>query len=1172
VFPRFLGPTILALLLASLVLPTVGPSRPSNVQTSQGADLPPAFQELLASAANSFWPADTFQSAAPVTALVHLDLAPLGVVGMGSAPAERARHVATLHAAQDRLAAAVTAQGGTVQARFQHAAAGLAVQIPGNRIAAVRALPQVAAVQPIADLELTQAASGAGALSQEALGKLIRSSEVHALGINGSGVDIAIVDSGVDYTHAKLGGPGTEAAYYRARCGGALLRPGDPSCDAGIDPPRDLFPNAKVRGGYDLIGDSWPNPDPACGAEQVCLLEDANPIDTSGHGTAVADILAGLAVTPEGRDVGVAPGANLWAFKACNGGAGLCNGTAVLLAMDHALDLDGSDRGRCRPADGAVCSAYDPADIIVVPASFSYGQPEDALSFFAEVAGFYGSLVVAAAGNDGDKPYIVGAPGVASAAIAVAESGFPAADAFSLRADGQTLDARLQSWATLGADVEGGLRYGNGDGTNLTGCAALPAWSGVLLLDRNSCPTPQKIQNALDAGVELVLIADTVTAAAPPALPGNTVDLPVFSLTRAAAAALVAALDAGTVDIALQVAAPTGAEQLIGSSSRGPRIADGAIKPDLAAPGAVVVALAGSGDGTAVFSGSSGSAPVVAGVAALIVQELERRLLISSAPGLREQTAGSLSLAPLVKAVVVNNANPFLLTTDDGLPAPFTAQGAGRVDARAAYDGRVIALDATAMTALLAETPTPAGCTIRPYIDLLRFIFLQRPLPCAVEYPFGNDLLRAWNAQVPNVSFGYRAAAGYQEQRREIALVNYSLTPRTYDLSAVFRDPDEANRGVSLTIDPPQVTIAPSGVELVTVTLALNPSELRDGTLQNERADGSCASADGLNCADLTEFEVDGLIRIVGDNDRHRITIPWQVLPRRAASVAVAANEPGRITLRNPAVTKAGAAEAFALVDVSPNICDQRNVSSCTSVEYTPGIFPGSNESPLDLHLVGVRGSSRPGLNEEFGLPPSAPGVTPDEVIEFALTVHDRPYRAVPGVPARFEISIDTNRDGTVDYLVYNADANGGSDGRSAVYVRDVNPADGVDLERSYLLVDADFNTRRWILPVPATAIGLRSDQPFAFSVRVFDGYFGGAAWDCSPGVGRACAGVHTFQTGLPAYVPARTTLNVAAQGQEVLEYTTPAGGTAASPAQIGIMFVFRDAVPGQEAAAVRIP
>lgn len=1166
--PRILGPIVGSVLLVALLLPSRVPPRAAS---SSPEPVLPSFAALLASADDTAWPDATVAGDELVHALVQLDLPPLAVLGLNAAAPARAAHRATLSAAQDRLAAQIAARGGLVQARFQQAAAALAVTIPAAQVAELRALPGVAAVQPIDDPTLTEAARSTGALTQERLAELINSSDVHRRGITGSGVAIAIVDSGVDYTHAKLGGPGTEAAYYRARCGDALVRPGDPRCDATLAPPPDLFPNAKVRGGYDLIGDRWPNPDPACGVNQVCLREDVNPIDTSGHGTAVADILAGLPLTPGGNDTGVAPGADLWIFKACNGGAGLCSGTAVLLAIDHAMDLDGSDRGRCSPEAGAVCATYDPADIIVVPVSFRYGQPEDALSFFAEVAGFYGSLVVAAAGNEGDKPYIVGAPGVASAAIAVAESGFPVRDPYTLRTDAQNLDARLQSWSALETDFSGDLRYGNGDGTNTTGCLPLTPVTGALLIDRDGCPPPVKVRNAQAAGAALVLIADTAGGAAPPALPGTAADLPVFSLTRAEADALKADLADATVQVQLEVAHPDRDEQIIAGSSRGPRIADGAIKPDLAAPGAIVAALAGSGVGTGPFSGSSGSAPVVAGVAALVVQELERRNIIDPAPGLRDQVSASLSLAPLIKAVVVNNADPTVLRGADGLPAPFTAQGSGRVDARAAYDGRVIALDVTAINTLLAATPTPAGCAIQPYIDLLRFLFLQRPLPCAVEYPFGNDLLRAWNGQAPSVSFGYRAASGYQEYTRQIALMNYSLSEHSYELSTSFRNPANADRGVAVTVDPPKVTIPAGDVTVITVTLALSPSAMREGALTNARADGSCASDQEGRCDDLTAFEVDGLVHITGTNERQQITIPWQVLPRRAAAVAVAGNQPGQVTLRNPAVATDGRVETFALIDISPNQCDQRNVTTCESVDYVPGIFPGSNESPLDLHLIGVRGGSCPDLNTQFGLPADAPGVTPDEVIEFALTVHDRPFRAVPGVPARFAISIDANRDGAMDYLVYNADVAGGADGRSAVFVRDINPLDGVAPERWYFLVDADFNTQRWILPVPAAAVGVRSNQPFDFTVQAFDGSFGGAAWDCSPGAAGVCTGVHTFQTGSPAYVPDQSTLTVPAHGQATVTYTTSPGGSTASASQIGLMFVFRDAVPGQEAASVRL-
>jgi subtilisin family serine protease len=39
---------------------------------------------------------------------------------------------------------------------------------------------------------------------------------LHAVGATGAGVKIAVIDSGIDYTHRNLGGPGTTAAYLAA--------------------------------------------------------------------------------------------------------------------------------------------------------------------------------------------------------------------------------------------------------------------------------------------------------------------------------------------------------------------------------------------------------------------------------------------------------------------------------------------------------------------------------------------------------------------------------------------------------------------------------------------------------------------------------------------------------------------------------------------------------------------------------------------------------------------------------------------------------------------------------------------------------------------------------------------------------------------------------------------
>ena len=82
---------------------------------------------------------------------------------------------------------------------------------------------------------------------------------------SGSGLSIAICDTGIDYTHPKLGGGG--------------------------------FPNTKVIGGYDTGQD------------------DADPMDGNGHGTGCAGIAAGDMGNAGDYIGGVYYGARLYALK-----------------------------------------------------------------------------------------------------------------------------------------------------------------------------------------------------------------------------------------------------------------------------------------------------------------------------------------------------------------------------------------------------------------------------------------------------------------------------------------------------------------------------------------------------------------------------------------------------------------------------------------------------------------------------------------------------------------------------------------------------------------------------------------------------------------------------------------------------------------------------------------
>lgn len=134
-------------------------------------------------------------------------------------------------------------------------------------------------------------------------------------GYDGTGVRVAVLDTGVDYTHKNLGGPGTVEAYIEAM---------------GVDPYDErnkkrgnLFPTVKVVDGYDFVGEL------SAGEEDDEYIEfDDDPIDAGGHGTSVADTIAGMN--------GIAPGADIIALKVCAGQGG-CPGLSIAMGIEWAV-------------------------------------------------------------------------------------------------------------------------------------------------------------------------------------------------------------------------------------------------------------------------------------------------------------------------------------------------------------------------------------------------------------------------------------------------------------------------------------------------------------------------------------------------------------------------------------------------------------------------------------------------------------------------------------------------------------------------------------------------------------------------------------------------------------------------------------------------------------------
>lgn len=567
------------------------------------------------------------------------------------APGDRIMHKAKLKNEQKSFMrrAKKLAPGSTSGASVQVVLNAVVMEVDAKHIRALAADSQVERISRVVNYEMD--------LSETV--PYITASAMQDLGFDGSGVKVAVLDSGIDYTHVAFGGGGT-AADYEAAYGTSI---GD-----SRNTTRDgLFPTAKVVEGYDFVGELWPT--------FGDLAPDDDPIDLEGHGSHVADIIGGAG--------GVAPGVDLYAVKVCSAVSSSCSGVALIQGMEYVADPNG---------DG---DTSDRMDVVNMSLGSPYGQSfDDDLVLAVNNASALGILTVASAGNSSDKPYVTGTPAAALTALSVAQTQVPSAfapqfEATAPAAIAGTYDAVFQAWSAPLADViEAPMLYGDGAGGNLNGCApfAPGSLSGyIVLVDRGACNFTLKIKNVGEAG-GLIGIIGLVAPGAP--FSGGDggdrpIDIPGYMIDQADSNTLKSGLPETVLRFDPNSGTPL-VGTMVGSSSRGPRNPDNLLKPEIGAPGASVSAIAGSGTGTGPFGGTSGAAPMVTGSAALI---------LDAYPG----------LAPAeVKARLMNNGETNIDTDPFSGPAPVSRIGGGEVRVLDAYQEPIAAWDDATMTGSLS--------------------------------------------------------------------------------------------------------------------------------------------------------------------------------------------------------------------------------------------------------------------------------------------------------------------------------------------------------------------------------------------------------------------------------------------------------------------------------------
>ena len=533
--------------------------------------------------------------------------------------------VKTLEARQARFMTRLERRwpGAKIIARTRHLLNAVFVEIDRDQIPALKEDPDAVRVVEVKDYQMS--------LSETV--PYLGGAAAHAAGFEGVGIRVAVIDSGIDYHHAALGGSGLVEDYDADDP--AIIEPGS-------------FPTTKIVGGTDFIGSEWP---------RGPLAPDPDPLDDGpggGHGTHVADIIGGT--------LGVAPGASLYALKVCSSVASSCSGVGLAQALEFAVDPNGDGR------------TNDHVDIINMSLGSDYGQPfDDDLSLAVERASALGVLTVSSAGNGADRPFVAGTPAATRSAISVAQTQVPSAHLTFMTVDfpvdrAGDFMAVPQRWSgTLADTMTGPVQYADGQGGNLNGCEAFAEGSltgQIVYVDRGACNFSNKIRNIEEAGGVLGIIG-LVTPGEPffgSFGGGDPISIPGYMISQADADILRAGDAIVTFD-------PNNIRSLAGSmvssSSRGPRNYDVMIKPDVGAPGASVSALVGTGDQTSAFGGTSGASPMVAGAAAVL---LEARLLQHRRP-----------LPFELKALLANTAEETIANDQNGAPAAVTRVGSGEV-------------------------------------------------------------------------------------------------------------------------------------------------------------------------------------------------------------------------------------------------------------------------------------------------------------------------------------------------------------------------------------------------------------------------------------------------------------------------------------------------------------